>query len=307
MLHDHVAPVDVRVTRFRGDEPVVATQAGELALLVQLGGRAEVTYGTGTVPLVHGDIVAFASGAGHRMATTPDSDVLALSIPSRSVPGVADAVAGSGGVLRAPDSPFLTIVVPFARHFADHVASIDGPAAQQLLRGAARMLAAALIAEPCPAPPTGTLSAVRSYIDDNLGARELTPAAVAAANYVSVRTLHALFSATGTTVSVWIRDRRLDACRSDLADDGCAHLTIAQIARARGLIDPAHFSRLFSRRFGVTPSAYRAGRHERSGDPAPTSDDEEDQTREQGGAGTDEAGDGAVCDRRACRGELIAR
>jgi len=60
------------------------------------------------------------------------------------------------------------------------------------------------------------LQKVYDYIDLNLGSTELSPASIAAAHYVSTRHLHALFNQSGTTVSTWIRERRLERVRADL-------------------------------------------------------------------------------------------
>ncbi|MGJ4843091.1 helix-turn-helix domain-containing protein [Leifsonia sp. Le1] len=263
-MHHRVASTDVRVLRLREGDAVEATapHAGELAVLVQLSGRTDLPQDTRPVVVGRGDIVSLSRTALGRARLGVDSDALALLLPARTVPGLDDAVASArGGVLRAPDSALLPIVLPFAKHFAEHVADLGdltAPAPQQLVRGAARMLAAALFADPPEA--VDALTAARAYIDTNLGCTRLNPAMVAAATFVSVRTLHALFAPTGASVSARIRNRRLDACRLDLADDGCAHRTIADIALAHGLADPAHFSRLFAGRFGVSPRAYRAGR-----------------------------------------------
>lgn len=255
---------DVRVDRLRGPQPPLPLPlppGDGLRMLVQLAGHTEVLHGGGSTVSGRGAIVGFDPARIAGVQHDARSDVLVVSAPRGALPGLDDALGGVPGVLRAADSALLLIVVPFARHVADHVAGLGGPAAQQLFRGAARMIAAALLADSPAAGGAGpkTLAAVQAYIDENLGCADLTPAAVAAANFMSVRTLHSLFSGTGTSVGAWIRNRRLDACRLDLADDGCAHRTIAEIARARGLCDPAHFSRLFVRRFGVTPSAYRTG------------------------------------------------
>ncbi|WP_460632667.1 helix-turn-helix domain-containing protein [Leifsonia lichenia] len=342
MRHRPATPGDVRVARLGrasasagapGEFGELSAQGepGELTVLVQLRGSAELTNGRRTVTASRGDVIAFVHGREQRIRQHDDSDALVVHLPRRAIPGLDDAIAGPDVILRAADSALLPIVVPFARHFADHVDDLAGPAAQQLFRGAARMLAAALLAD--PPEPVDALSAVRAYIDENLGCAELTPAVVARANYLSVRALHALFATTGGSVSAWIRNRRLDACRADLADDGFAHRTIADIALARGLADPAHFSRLFVRRFGVTPSAYRSGRHragdgaaveaataargsfpDAPGDPlsggraAATTPDRRDaaghHTEEHGGARSEEADDGAV--HHACprRGQL---
>jgi AraC-like DNA-binding protein len=98
---------------------------------------------------------------------------------------------------------------------------------------------------------------IRASIDAQLGDPDLTPARIAAAHFISKRYLHKLFEAEGTTVSRWIRERRLERCRSALADPRWRDQTVTSIAMRWGLTDAAHFSRLFRETYGCTPTEYR--------------------------------------------------
>jgi AraC-like DNA-binding protein len=80
---------------------------------------------------------------------------------------------------------------------------------------------------------------------------------VAAALGISVRHVHRLFSVTGSTLGDYIRARRLEACRSDLANPRLRDKTITEIAFCWGFSDSAHFSHSFSRQFGLSPRAFR--------------------------------------------------
>jgi AraC-like DNA-binding protein len=73
-----------------------------------------------------------------------------------------------------------------------------------------------------------------------------------------VRSLHLLFADTGTTVSRWIRDRRLKICYRELSRAGHKD-TVTNVAFRWGFNDSAHFSRTFKEAFGVTPSSIRTG------------------------------------------------
>jgi AraC-like DNA-binding protein len=86
---------------------------------------------------------------------------------------------------------------------------------------------------------------------------ELTPGEIAAAQHISTRYLHKLFSAEGTTVSAWIRQRRLENCSHDLRDPALAARSVSAIAARWGLPDASHFSRLFRAAFGTSPTEYR--------------------------------------------------
>ncbi|MFE7630991.1 helix-turn-helix domain-containing protein [Kocuria sp. NPDC057446] len=101
------------------------------------------------------------------------------------------------------------------------------------------------------------LAQVQSCAEDHLSDSELGPAKLAEAQHISVRYLHKLFEAEGTTVNEWIRARRLERCRRDLADPQYRDWTISGIAARWGLINPSNFSRIFHEVYGLTPRQYR--------------------------------------------------
>jgi acetamidase/formamidase/AraC-like DNA-binding protein len=76
----------------------------------------------------------------------------------------------------------------------------------------------------------------------------------------SVRYLQQLFKGAATTFGGFVRERRLERCRIDLADRALDHFTIAELCFRWGFGDAANFSRAFTQRFGTSPKAYRAGR-----------------------------------------------
>ena len=92
---------------------------------------------------------------------------------------------------------------------------------------------------------------IHAFIEQHLGEADLSPGLVAAAHHVSVRYLHRLFEAQDTTVAAWIRRRRLERCRRDLADPALGAVPVSTVAARWGLPDPAHFSR-------VVPACVRA-------------------------------------------------
>jgi AraC-like DNA-binding protein len=108
-----------------------------------------------------------------------------------------------------------------------------------------------------PTAPESLRFQVHAFIEEHLQDRGLTIASIAAANHISVRTLHRLFVAEETTVAGWIRRRRLERCRKDLVDPTLRHLAVSTIAARWGMPESAHFSRLFRREYGVPPTEYR--------------------------------------------------
>lgn len=98
---------------------------------------------------------------------------------------------------------------------------------------------------------------IRAFIEQNLADVGLDPAALAAAHNVSLRHLHRLFEDEQTSVAAWIRHRRLERSRADLVDPTLGHRPVSAVGARWGLTDPAHFSRLFRRTYGLSPSEYR--------------------------------------------------
>ncbi|MFF7360592.1 helix-turn-helix domain-containing protein [Streptomyces sp. NPDC008125] len=108
------------------------------------------------------------------------------------------------------------------------------------------------------------LAGIHSFIERNLSDPQLSPALIAAAHHISVRYLHLLFQQRGvSTVSAWIRRRRLERCRRDLLDPLLRHQSLRTIATRWGFQHPAEFSRAFRAAHGMPPRDYRqrAARH----------------------------------------------
>lgn len=107
-------------------------------------------------------------------------------------------------------------------------------------------------------PKMLALRSVQDYVEDHLGDVDLTPDRIAAANFISVRHLHGLFQRADTTVSTYIRTRRLERCHQELTDPLFASQQVSTIARRWGFPEATHFSRAFRSHFGMSPRTLRA-------------------------------------------------
>jgi AraC-like DNA-binding protein len=121
-----------------------------------------------------------------------------------------------------------------------------------------------LEADACLPPETrrrALQAQIHEFIQQHLGDPALCPNAIAAAHQISTRYLYKLFEHQGLTVAGWIRQRRLERCRRDLADPQLGCVPIHAIATRWGFTDRAHFSRIFRTAYGVPPKDYRHLRH----------------------------------------------
>jgi AraC-like DNA-binding protein len=98
---------------------------------------------------------------------------------------------------------------------------------------------------------------VHAFIEDRLGDPRLTPATIARAHHVSLRSLYKLFEEEHASVAGLIRERRLERCRRDLLDPSLGEVPVSAIAARWGLTNAAHFSRAFRAAYGASPVEYR--------------------------------------------------
>jgi AraC family transcriptional activator of tynA and feaB len=141
-------------------------------------------------------------------------------------------------------------------------------AAELPLLGAAAAIAAANVALELlravvePELPSGRMAEraalraeIRRHVRNHLQDADLGPTTIARAFAVSVRALHALFEDGEESVAVIVRNERLQRCLEDLQRPDAGSVT--EIAFRWGFCETAHFSRVFKRRFAVTPSEVR--------------------------------------------------
>ena len=111
----------------------------------------------------------------------------------------------------------------------------------------------------CASPQAALVQRALAIIETEF-ASALTAAQVAQQVGVSRRHLDALFARSGCTVSRAIWDCRLRRAAAQLRQPGGPPMAISELGYALGFQDPAHFARAFRKRFGVSPSAWRATR-----------------------------------------------
>ncbi len=102
--------------------------------------------------------------------------------------------------------------------------------------------------------PQGFLESIEALVVSMLGRSPLGPDLVAEAASTSTRTLQRHLRAHGVSYSDIIDQARIRVATEWLAN---SEMPIAEIAAEVGYSDPAHFSRAFRRRAGISPQQYR--------------------------------------------------
>ena len=109
-----------------------------------------------------------------------------------------------------------------------------------------------------------TLRRVCQFIESALSDPELTLGAVAAHEKISERLVQKVFEGIGLSFTTYLRQRRLERCRADLANRQYGHLSISDICFRWGFNDPAHFSHSFRDRYQMSPRQFRQQANEAS-------------------------------------------
>jgi len=204
-------------------------------------------------------------GAGH----DPERPVTVLSA------GLVLRVHGGIDPLRRLSLPYRLRIpsgrrADFTRVFMELVTALHDETPQGLLaaRGQALVLQAEalrLLETLPPACREGSLdalpgeetrmAAVLEHIDHHL-AKPLELSALARVAHLTPVYFAALFrKETGRSPMAYVQERRIELARTLLA---AGDYSVEEVARAAGFEDPFHFSRVFRKRVGLPPRAYRA-------------------------------------------------
>lgn len=104
---------------------------------------------------------------------------------------------------------------------------------------------------------TAMLERIKQYIEVNIRNPQLSPLLIAEHHMISERYQRMLFASTGTTITRYILERRLELCCEALVNTSLANYSITQLAFSFGFNSAAHFSRKFKEKYGESPKEYR--------------------------------------------------
>lgn len=234
-------------------------------LNLQLSGHGILVQDNREATLRPGDIAVYDTNRPYTLAFERDFRTLVLMFPHDALDLPVDSVAQLTAVRMAGDVGLGRMISPFMVQLVENLEALSGATGHRLAYNAVDLIATMFENElsirrrPVPGTHAEMLAVIRKYIEAELGDPGLAPAGIAAAHFISTRHLHSVFHEADTTVSSWIRRRRLERCRRDFRDPILADRSVGAIAARWGFLDAAHFSRIFRAAFGEPPTAYRRG------------------------------------------------
>ncbi|MEO8095387.1 MAG: helix-turn-helix domain-containing protein [Pseudolysinimonas sp.] len=231
-------------------------------LSLQLAGSGLLIQDNREAVLQPGDIAVYDTGRPYSMVFDDDFRMMVVMFPQTMLDLPGGSVGQITAVRFAHGHGLTGMIAPFLEQLANGIDRLSGPTGTRLAHNAidlvGTMFASELGSIIEPSGHRALAGRIRDYIEQNLGDPQLDPAGIAAAHFISTRHLHGIFREEGMTVSTWVRTRRLEHCRRDLADPILADRPIGAIAARWGFIDAAHFSRLFKATFDRSPTDMRA-------------------------------------------------
>jgi AraC-like DNA-binding protein len=236
---------------------LAALDAPAVLVVLQHRGRGTYLFPHGASPTSAGVITTFRESELWSFTAETPSEYTVLKAQPRDLGPRCELRAGA--LVREPGgfAPALeTFVRSLAYGLMDGSITEGDPGVGDCLLGAMRAVLATAGGE-AESRQARLLAQITTYIDANLADPELTPRSIADRHYISVRQLHKLFEAEPLTVNRWIRHRRLDRCRAELADPALAHEPVRAIAERWGLGSPSYFAHAFRLAFGCSPQEYR--------------------------------------------------
>ncbi|NLF05622.1 MAG: helix-turn-helix domain-containing protein, partial [Actinomycetales bacterium] len=245
----------------RGLEQITRSTEPYVKLALQLRGEGMLVQDGREATLRPGDIAIYDTTRPYSLAFTDELTTFCVMFPHRMI-DVDDAALRSLTAVRiAGEGGFAGVVARYLVGLAGSLGTLD---ARTSLRATHNTmdLVSTMLQHALGVSTQGDAYAllcqrIDGYINAHLDDPRLSPERIAQATYISTRYLHAIFHRRGTTVSRWVRERRLEHARRELLSPRGTRRTVAQVATAWGFVDASHFSKVFRERFGVSPTQYR--------------------------------------------------
>ncbi|KXU94200.1 AraC family transcriptional regulator [Caballeronia megalochromosomata] len=244
----------------------------ELYVGVQLttGGRERFRIGDSGIEVSSGDLVVWTTDQVvqfevlerlHKVTLMIPWALMRERMPERRQPPSGGKIESRSGVG--------SLLAVHLLALSNQIESLDASVQGSVSRSTLELLGIALSGQ----QPSATFDAsaamlrrVQDFILQHLHEEDLNPTRIAEANRISLRYLQMLFQRSDMTVSGYILNSRLHACRQALIDPAFRRLQVSEIAFRWGFNSMSHFCRTFKERYGVSPTDARREAQHAAGD-----------------------------------------
>ena len=263
---DEVHVTDVRATEHvveRTPELIGRADKSYFKLSLMLSGTGLLIQDDREAVLQPGDLAVYDTNRPYSLVFGADFRTMVVMFPKHLVALPPEMMAQLTAVRISGHEGLGAMIVPYLTQLAGNLEQLSGATGARLTQSAMDLVTTLFTHEldldtTSNDPHRALMQRIHAHIDRNLASTDLSPTSIAAAHFISTRHLHGLFQEQGTSVSTWIRIRRLERCRRDLVNPLFADRPVSAIAARWGFVDAAHFSRTFKSAYEVSPSEFRA-------------------------------------------------
>ncbi|MER9235684.1 helix-turn-helix transcriptional regulator [Mesorhizobium sp. M0622] len=264
-------------------ERVAGVRDQSYMLVVPLSERLHYSQAGRSGTIDAGEYILLSQMEFYEISSDTEALLLMVRIPAVELRGRLASVDDHIGCRFDANRQMTLLLVDLLRRVVDLFADCPPPNPEALATEILGFIALAIGAE-----DRGSTLDVRNaryrlrrrifdFIETNLGNQDLSPRKIAASSRISLSYLYSLFNDDDTTVGQFMQVKRLQRAYELLVADPKGHLTVSEIAYRVGFKNVSHFSRTFSRHFGMAPrEAHQLARPLASGSSIPLSGGEAD-------------------------------
>lgn len=266
----HIRSGAVRVERT--DELARHSEHNDLLLSLQLRSSSRIHQHGRTAQLAPGSACLYETHRPYILDHHhPDQDLLVLRVPRQHLGLDSRLLSQLCGRAIDPSMPGMSAFTGYALGLVEERSPLSQATRGDLASLSIDLLGMALRSFAAQQPmgwgtDQALLESLKAYSKAHFADPGFSVEQLAAVHHISVRKLHALFSAADCTPGAHLREVRLDHAAKLLTVRSATRQTVASIARNSGFRDASTFTRAFTRAYGCSPTNWVAVEEGRAGE-----------------------------------------
>ncbi|MFI6374723.1 helix-turn-helix domain-containing protein [Streptomyces sp. NPDC050546] len=208
----------------------------------------------GEASIPAGQFIVRHNGPPTRFEVEPRTTAKVLILPASQL----RPLIGDRAIVGQADSAEMRLLTAYTKIVESTLNDLTDAGVQAARNSLIELVKAVLVQAFDDREPQLTLAlaqAARDIVDRRLTDPDLSPTALARELKVSVRTLHRAFAEAEESVATYIRRRRLERASLELTAP-VGRPTISELAARWQFTDSSHFTRVFKKEYGQTPTEY---------------------------------------------------
>lgn len=216
-----------------------------------------------------GALVVYESGQPYKMRFWDPSDIVVIGIPRSLLGPHADRLVRQKASALTVGAGSQRFAATLLRSAATNLEALTADGGPHLAEALIPLVLSAASGPSSGRPGEDLADRMLAYCLAHLSDPRLSPWSVAHEHNISVRHLNRVLQTRGITLAAWVRNRRLERVRRDLADAALANRNMERIAADWGILDAAHVSWALRGQSGQTAAQIRQSRRPGRGLPRP--------------------------------------